>query len=101
MITKKYGTDFSSSGGALTLPAFEVGDYSIGVQTSHTHPDGWTVTATVVEDHYEWINEFSAVHPTLGKVWGDFETEVHADSEEAFEDFYKNHQPEAWDYLDI
>lgn len=36
-----------------------------------------------------------------GKVWGDFEYIVYADSEEAYEDFYKNHPPEEWDYWDI
>jgi hypothetical protein len=34
-------------------------------------------------------------------VWGDFEKEVYADSEEAFADFYAKHEPHAWDYWDI
>ena len=101
MVTKKFGVDFNSNYGALTLHPWEVGDYSIGVEQSHTHKDGWTITAVVKEDHYEWINEFSAVHPTLGKVWGNFEDDVFADSEEAYKHFYENHPPHAWDYGDI
>jgi len=62
MITKKFGIDFNSEGGALTLDADEVEPYEIGVETSKTHEDGWTITATVNEDWYEWINYFEAEH---------------------------------------
>lgn len=101
MITKKFGEDFHSNGGALTLSPSEVGNYNLHVETSHTHKDGWTITATVVEDYYEWINEFKAMHPKYGTVWGNFEHEVYAESEEAFKHFYDNHTPQAWDYGDI
>lgn len=105
MVTKKFGVDFHSSGGALTLNANEVGpSYSTSYEAppdSFTHPDGWTITAKVHEDYYEWINDFEATHPTFGRVWGNFESEVHADSEEAFADFYAKHTPSAWDYWDI
>ena len=66
-----------------------------------THPDGWTVSGDIVEDWYEWVNEFEAVHPHFGKVWGDFETAVHADSEEGFNHFVNHHPPMEWDYWDI
>lgn len=102
MITKKYGIDFSSEGGALTLSRGEVTDSQAesGIHTL-THPDGWTITGAIHEDYYFWVNDFEAKHPKLGLVWGNFESIVHADSEEAFQDFYTNHKPEAWDYGDI
>ena len=62
---------------------------------------GWIVTGDIHEDYHKWINEFEAFHPTYGKVWGDFQEEVYADSEEAFNHFYKNHPPQEWDYGDI
>ena len=103
MVTKKFGIDFDSRGGALTLPVGEVSDrgHVSDLVQSKTHEDGWTILAQTHEDYYEWVNNFEALHPTFGKVWGDFENEVFADSEEGFANFYKNHPPEAWDYHDI
>lgn len=102
MITKKYGVDFDSDGGALTLNPDVVGEYVVrNGKYSKTHNNGWTITAEVHEDYYEWINEFEASHPKFGRVWGDFEREVYADSEEGFKDFYKKFPPYAWDYGDI
>jgi hypothetical protein len=102
MITKKFGIDFDSDGGALTLSPSEVTD-SGPLDGTHTktHKSGWTITGEITEDYNVWVNSFEAHHPKYGKVWGDFESEVYADSEEAFADFYKNHTPESWDYSDI
>lgn len=103
MITKKYGVDFHSEGGALTLhreSVTEDDDKDRGIDT-RTHESGWTITGEIHEDYYVWVNAFEATHPAFGKVWGDFESEVHADSEEGFSDFWKHHEPEAWDYQDI
>jgi len=100
IVIKKYGVDFHSGGGALTLSPEYVGCWEVGEHTK-THDYGWTITGEVVEDYYYWVNKFSAEHPKLGKVWGDFEDEVFADSEEGFNDFYSNFPPEDWDYGDI
>ena len=62
---------------------------------------GWVITGDIKEDYYTWVNEFEAVHPIYGKVWGNFEYEVYADSEEGYEHFFQNHTPEEWDYWDI
>jgi hypothetical protein len=102
MVTKKFNVDFFSEDGALTLPlsAVSKSDQIAGVH-SRTHDSGWTITGEVHEDYYVWVNDFEALHPRFGTVKGNFEEEVVADSEEAFTDFWKNHEPEAWDYLDI
>ena len=76
--------------------AFTLNPSDLGENTS-----GWTIKGDVHEDYFEWVNEFEAFHPDFGRVWGDFENEVYADSEEAFEHFYENHPPEYWDYWDI
>jgi hypothetical protein len=91
MIVKKFGVDFQSHYGALTLNPDELG----------FHGDGWRIEGEVIEDYFEWINYFEAQHPVYGRVWGDFEDEVYADSEEAFKHFYLNHPPTPWDYGDI
>ena len=97
----KFGRDFSSEGGALTLNPKEVGvDNVIGRHTK-THLDGWTIEGEVVEDYYYWINEFKACHPKFGKVWGNFEDKVYTEKRSGFKDFYEKHTPEAWDYDDI
>ena len=90
-VIKKFGIDFHSDSGALTLSPSDIG----------THEDSWTVTGQIHEDYYEWVNDFEAEHPIYGRVWGDFEKKVYADCEEGFQDFYKNHAPSAWDYGDI
>ena len=102
MIVKRFGVDFHSPGGALTLPpeAVDKNDSQGGVHT-RTHKSGWSILGEIKEDYYTWVNEFEAHHPVYGKVWGDFEDEVYADSEEGFADFYKNHPPSAWDYQEI
>jgi hypothetical protein len=76
---------------ALTLSPSELG----------VNDSGWKIEGEVHEDYYEWVNEFEAFHLDFGRVWGDFQGEVYADSEVGFEDFFKNHPPEEWDIQDI
>ncbi len=102
MITKRFGVDFHSPGGALTLEVGEVSEKPVeSGRHSRTHADGWTIEGDVHEDYFVWVNEFSASHPHHGRVWGNFENEVHADTEEGFQHFFKHHPPSAWDYYDI
>ncbi len=102
MITKIFGRDFDSPGGALTLPqdAVTVNGEEGGTHT-RTHESGWTITGRVHEDYYVWVNEFRAHHPEYGEISGNFEAEVTAESEVAFAHFMEHHPPYAWDYMDI
>lgn len=102
VVIKKFGKDFFSNGGALTLRVEEVSkdDPESGYHT-RTHKSGWTISGSIHEDYFTWVNCFSATHPVYGLIIGDFENEVKADSEEAFQHFWANHQPESWDYDDI
>ncbi len=100
MIEKKYGEHFTSNGGALTLETSEVTDSNAqGGKHTKTHDDGWTITGEIMEDYFVWV--FEATHSRFGRVFGDFEDVVYADSEEGFADFYEHHKPEDWDYGDI
>jgi len=102
-VTKVYGKDFNSEGGALTLRHGEVTDGTSWTgEHTKTHDDGWTITGVVYGDYFIWVNEFTATHPKYGKVWGDFEKEVYADSEEGYQHFYKHHEPDGynWSRLD-
>lgn len=102
MITKKYGEDFHSSGGALTLSVGQVcDDQSVSGTHEKTHESGWTIRGEIHEDYYTWVNNFEASHSEYGKLSGNFESEVTAESEKAFAHFWKHHEPEAWDYMDI
>jgi hypothetical protein len=66
-----------------------------------THNNGWTIDGKVHEDYYEWVNYFEATHLLHGRVWGDYEEELEADTKEALDDFMKEFPPENWDYGDI
>lgn len=68
---------------------------------SRTHADGWTISGCIHEDYYYWVNEFSATKTDGSFVKGDFESEIHASSIEAVEDFIAHHTPSYWDYWDI
>ena len=101
-VIKRFGQDFNSTGGALTLEPSEVTDTDAERGTyTRTHDSGWTITGDLHENYYVWVNDFKATHPELGCVEGNFEDEVKATSEEAFAHFYKHHTPLAWDYGDI
>jgi len=108
-IVKKFGVDFNSLGGALTLAKEYVTDQphwwqknGWKAEQTRTHElSGWTINGVIHEDYFEWVNEFTAHHSVYGRVWGDFEKEVYAESEEGFAHFYQNHPPDAWDYGDI
>ena len=89
--TFREGADFDNHSGALTLSH----------DINGTHDSGWTIKGEVHTDYYSWVNEFAATHPEYGRVAGDFESEVTADTAEGFAHFMKNHPPEAWDYADI
>ncbi len=88
---------------ARTLSAEEVcKDHgSLTGWSSCTHSDGWTIQGVIREDYYYWVNHFEAQHPVFGRVWGDFEHEVFADSQEGYDAFYASHGPQSWDYDDI
>lgn len=103
MVVKKFGVDFWSDGGALTLSPDQVSEdaYVYNVLCTRKHKSGWTISGEIYEDYFTWVNDFTAEHPVFGKVCGNFENEVYADSEEGFADFWKNHKPVAWDYSDI
>lgn len=63
---------------------------------------GWVFHTEVVEDFYEWINEFCAVRLTdHAAVWGDFEKVVYASTKDAADEFMRLFPPQVWDYLDI
>ncbi len=62
---------------------------------------GWTVEGKVMEDYYEWINDFVATHPTYGRIEGNFQVKVSADSLEALNHFLEHHPYLEWDYYDI
>ncbi len=101
MFQKKFKDDFPSQ--ARTLDPEEVlkdHDEETG-RYMRTHEDGWTITGEIKEDYCYWVNDFGAVHPIFGKVWGNFERTVYADTEAGFNDFYLKHPPREWDYWDI
>lgn len=66
-----------------------------------THGSGWKIEGEVCCDGHEWVSSFEADHPVFGRVCGSFESEIEADSEEAYENFLENHPPNLWDYWDI
>lgn len=90
-------------GMARTLNANEVAGGTLDLDGEHytkTHESGWTITAKVHNDYYEWVNLFIATSP-LGVVVGDFESKVVASSKEAYDHFVYYHPYEEWDYQDI
>ena len=119
-VVKSYGVHFfgmecAGDHAALTLPPSAISNFDGSVKEkdidrkhrnlpysrTHPRPSGWTISGQLHADWFVWVNDFDASHPHFGRVWGNFETQVHADSEEAFAHFYQHHQPEAWDYHDI
>jgi hypothetical protein len=99
-----FAVTFDTGGMASTLDPSEVCENHDGDSAGHfsrTHADGWTISGTIHEDWYCWVNSFEAHHPVFGAVWGDFEGEVCADSELGYNAFYRAHGPKFWDYQDI
>lgn len=86
-----FSKKYESTGGARTLSPGQLG----------LNESGWTIDGEIHKDYYQWVNEFSATHPEYGRVWGDYESVVYADSEVAFNHFVKHHPPDEWSYLDI
>lgn len=79
-----------------TTPACTLCPVYLGANDS-----GWLITGQVTTDYYEWVEQFFAYHEDFGFVCGNFEQEVFADSQEAFDHFIDWHPPESWDYADI
>lgn len=94
---------FKDDGLAHTLDADDVCE-GHGSQTGHharTHESRWTISGNICEDYYYWVNNFEAHHPDFGRVWGDFEDVVYADTEAGYEAFCAAHPAKVWDYEDI
>lgn len=89
MFEQKYTTGWESQ--ARTLNTDVLGN----------NKSGWIIIGNIVEDHYEWIENFKAVHPLYGFVEGNFETGVKASSQDTLKQFLKDHPFEEWDYQDI
>jgi len=106
LICKGKGIDFNCFDDCMLVLSFEevVEDDQIAqldrVYTK-THPDGWTITASLNEDWFWFVRHFEARHPKFGCVAGDFEHKVFADSEEAFDHFFVHHGPQEFDCGDI
>ncbi len=100
MFAKKFEIEGSM---AFTLSPEEVCEnhQSLTGFSARTYVDGWTISGAIHEDYYYWVNDFEAHHPRFGRVWGNFEDVVYADSEEAFDAFRASHEPQSWDYYDI
>jgi hypothetical protein len=100
VVRKEYGEDFvsdladSCGSCAFTLSP----DY---LKADPEDVNGWLLLGDVKEDYFEWINEFEAFNPKFGRVWGNFELTVYADSEEGYQDFVKYFPPNSWGYGDI
>ena len=96
-------TDYPYDGNALTLDAHVAHRNKSDVEGMHAraHSDGWIIGADIHEDYYYWINEFWALHPKHGFVFGNFEQEVWAPSRSALDAFMSVFPPNSWDYQDI
>lgn len=72
------------------------------------HEDGWEIIGDTCRDYYEWVSKFVAYKHTdslngFHAEWvaGDFEEEIYASSQEAYDEFVKLYPPEQWNYGDI
>jgi len=86
------------------LPENPYGALTLDPDCLGKHDDGWEIIGEVHEDYYQWVNSFVAYkHDGYNGEWvaGDFEDEVAASSQEAYDEFISKYPPEAWDYLDI
>lgn len=88
------------------LPDNPYGALTLDPSCLGKHEDGWEVIGNIHEDYYKWVNSFVAYNhcsDTWNEQWvaGDFESEVYASSQEAYDDFIYKYPPEAWDYMDI
>lgn len=95
---------FDAQGMAQTLSVDYVTESDTRVsdrRPSRTHPSGWTISGEIQEDGFIWVSDFEASHPVYGRVWGNFESIVHADSEAGFKAFCAAHPFDVWDYVDI
>lgn len=111
MIKKRFGVDFNNKDAkhpALTLPVrsvvekeLSIGDVTPKGVQSRTHKSGWTISGKVHSSGIKWVNSFTAQHANYGTIKGNFETIVWCESEEAFDHFWKHHEPCAWDYWEI
>jgi len=66
-----------------------------------THESGWTIEGEVKDDGLLWVEEFTATHSLYGKVWGDYDEKLHADSKIGLKHFIKNHPPKLFDFWEI
>ncbi len=85
-IVKIFEKDFfSSDDGVLALAAEEVED--------SPHKSGWAITGGIHTVADSWVGEFRATHEQYGVLEGEFESVVTCESEEAFEHFWRHHEP--------
>lgn len=86
------------------LPPNPYGALTLSPEYLGRHADGWEIVGLVHDDYYMWVNSFVAYKNEIHSgewVAGDFEDEVVASSQEAYNEFITKYPPESWDYMDI
>ena len=86
----------------IIKPVYKNSAFTLNPEYLGKHENGWIIMGNVIEDYYEWVNNFTAFNEITGQViFGNFEERVFADSKTTYEDFIKLYPPEEWDYGDI
>lgn len=94
-----FGEDFYNEDGLVLPPSYVTDDeFPINMSKIYVkqHDSGWQICGLICKDEtanyiYNWL----AVHPKYGRVLGDFDSNVYADTDEGFKHFYKHHPPVA------
>lgn len=110
---------FGDDGIARTLlSSYVTKDLDAGIDPDliyvRSHKSGWIISGRIIEDYLYseevsktmpviigWVNEFKAVHPVYGKVWGNFENLVEADNGFGYDHFLFHHPYMEWDYNEM
>ncbi len=101
---REYALALSSKDSPVVIKqykSFESQAITLSLSILGANSSGWVIEGEVIEDYYRWVNDFKAEHIFYGKVWGNFEKEVHADSQAGYDAFVTAHPAEVWDYDDI
>lgn len=75
--------------------------YNENKTCARKNSSGWAISAKIEADYYVWIEDFTAYHPTYGKIEAKLREYIDVESEEAYQHFIENHPLEIFCYGDI
>ena len=96
-VTKTLGVDYFCYTDHVEKPVIYLYKNTSILHSQNAYNCGWVIQAKRVQSEFyagfSWVEEFKAIHPIHGIVFGDYQSKVYASTSKGFEHFHQFYFP--------